>query len=58
MRKVRTISGETPIDLKNSINTYIDKTGVKIISMSVTFNPNSFMYKYDAFLLTEDEKDE
>ena len=58
MRKVRTISGETPIDLKNNINTYIDKTGVKIISMSVTLNPNSFMYKYDAFLLTEDGRDE
>lgn len=58
MRKVRTISGETPIDLKNNINNYIDRTGVKIISLSVTINPNSFMYKYDAFLLTEDEKDE
>ena len=58
MRKVRTISGETPIDLRHNINNYIDKTGVKIISMSVTFNPNSFMYKYDAFLLAEDGRDE
>lgn len=58
MRKVRTISGETPTDLKTNINNYINRTGVEILSMSVAFDPNSFMYKYDAFLLIEDGRDE
>ncbi len=58
MRKVRTISAENPIDLENNINNYINRTGVKIINMSVTFDPKSFMYKYDAFLLIEDGNDE
>ncbi len=57
MRKVRTISGETPGQLETSINSYL-KTGVKIINMSVTFDPKAIMYKYNAFLLIEDGRDE
>lgn len=57
MRKVRTISGETPGQIETSINSYL-KTGVKIISLSVTVNPKAIMYKYDAFLLIEDGRDE
>ena len=58
MRRVRTISGETPEQLKTSINSYLERTGVKIISLSVTVDPKSFTYKYDAFLLIEDGRDE
>ena len=58
MRKVRTISGENPSELEVNINNYLKRTGVEIISLSVTFDPKSFMYKYDAFLLIEDGRDE
>lgn len=58
MRKVRTISGETPGQLETSINSYLKRTGVKIISMSVIHDSKSFMYKYYAFLLIEDGRDE
>lgn len=58
MRKVRIISAETPTDLKTNINNYINRTGVEIISMSVTHDAKSFMYKYDAFLLIEDGRNE